>query len=96
MQALSEKDGVIVVRLRAQPKASRNALSITPDGRIRAAVTAPASEGAANTALRSLVAKTLGVPKSAVALLSGERSREKTLGVRGVGLSEARKRLGME
>lgn len=46
-------------------------------------VTAPPSGGAANAALIALVARTLGVPKSAVTLAAGKTSRLKTLEIAG-------------
>lgn len=46
-------------------------------------LTAAADRGRANEALRRLVARTLGVPPSAVDLLAGHTSRQKRLLVRG-------------
>jgi uncharacterized protein YggU (UPF0235/DUF167 family) len=48
-----------------------------------ARVSPPPVDGAANTALVRLVAKALGVPKSAVAITSGETARIKTLEIAG-------------
>ena len=42
-------------------------------------LTAPPVEGAANTALIAFVAKSLRLPKSAIAIASGETSRTKSL-----------------
>jgi uncharacterized protein YggU (UPF0235/DUF167 family) len=50
---------------------------------LRLGVAAPPDKGKANKALAELLAKTLGVRKSAVALASGETSREKTFLVEG-------------
>ena len=44
-------------------------------------VTAPAVEGAANQALIDAVARALGVRRSEVRLVSGERSRDKVFEV---------------
>lgn len=48
-----------------------------------ARVTAPPAEGAANAALIALVAKAVGVPKSAVTLAAGGKSRLKSLDIAG-------------
>lgn len=93
MEALKREGDGVLVRLRVQPKASRDAIIVEPGGRIRAALTAPPVEGAANKALRSVLAKRLGVSKSAVQLVRGEKSREKSVLVRGIGLATVRKRL---
>ena len=84
MTAVEEKDGRVLLRLRVQPRASRNALFREPDGRIRVALMAPPVEGAANKALVEFIAKLLGVPKGAVVLAAGERSRDKTLAISGI------------
>jgi uncharacterized protein (TIGR00251 family) len=84
MTAVEEKDGRVLLRLRVQPRASRNALFREPDGRIRVALMAPPVEGAANKALAEFIAKFLGVPKCAVVLAAGERSRDKTLAISGI------------
>ncbi len=76
-----------------QPRASRNAIRVEPDGPIRVAVTAPAAEGAANLAVTDYVAKVLGLPRRAVTLVSGEKARNKTLRVSGVAAAEIRTKL---
>jgi uncharacterized protein (TIGR00251 family) len=50
---------------------------------LQARVTAPPDKGKANEALVSLLAKAFGVPKSHVAIVSGETSRLKILEIQG-------------
>jgi uncharacterized protein len=54
------------------------------DGVLVIRVTAPALEGRANESLRRLVAKRFGVPKSAITILRGHRSRDKVIEIDGV------------
>ena len=56
-------------------------------------LTAPPVEGAANDALVAFVAEWLAVPRRAVHILSGERSRRKRLSVTGVTADAIRARL---
>jgi uncharacterized protein (TIGR00251 family) len=77
-----------------QPKASREAVRVEADGRLRVALTAPPVDGAANSALISYLAKRLGVSKSRVALTHGAKSREKTLRIADATVDEVNKRLG--
>jgi len=84
MTAVEEKDGRVLLRVRVQPRASRNALFREPDGRIRVALMAPPVEGAANKALAEFIAKLFGVPRGAVVLVAGERSRDKTVAISGI------------
>ncbi|HRY07235.1 MAG TPA: DUF167 family protein [Hyphomicrobiaceae bacterium] len=77
----------LVVRIRVTPKSSRDTIEgieTTSEGAaLKARVRAVPSDGAANTAVAALFAKWLGVPKSDVALVSGGKSRIKSLAVRG-------------
>jgi uncharacterized protein YggU (UPF0235/DUF167 family) len=80
------------VAVRVTPRARRNALTLEGET-LRAWLTAPPVEGAANAALLALLAERLGLPKRAVTLLRGESSREKLVAIEGIGAEEFRKRL---
>lgn len=54
------------------------------DGVLKARVTAPAVDGAANHALVRLLADELGVPKSAVRIVAGASARQKLVVAEGV------------
>jgi hypothetical protein len=91
--ALEARDGVVWMHVRVQPKASRNQLRVAPDGRIRIWLTSPPVDGAANKALLAYLVKTLGLPRGAVQLSKGLKSRDKMLVVSGVGLETLQSRL---
>jgi hypothetical protein len=55
---------------------------------LRLRVAAAAADGAANAAVTALVAKALGVSKSAVRLAGGQTARVKRLEIAGVGPAE--------
>lgn len=93
VEAIEEKEGSVWIRVRVQPKASRESVVGEAEGRIRIALTAPPVEGEANAALVAFLAKTLGVPKRNVAIESGMRGREKTVRVEGTRASEVRAKL---
>ena len=82
-----------VVRLRVQPRASRDEIVAWQDDALRVRVTAPPVEGEANAAVRSLLARTLGVAPSAVEVVRGDRSRDKLVRVVGLSLADVRARL---
>ncbi|MBF0285365.1 MAG: DUF167 domain-containing protein [Magnetococcales bacterium] len=71
----------LLLMVRVQPRASRAKLEGVREGRIRAALTAPPVEGAANAALRELLAEWLGVAKGRITIERGEKSREKQVRV---------------
>lgn len=86
MPAIEQKGQDVLLHVRVQPKASRDAIAIETDGRIRVALTAPPVDGEANKALCSFAAKRLGIPRRRISLISGEKSREKTLLISGAHL----------
>jgi uncharacterized protein YggU (UPF0235/DUF167 family) len=56
-------------------------------------LTAAPVEGAANAELIEIIASVLGVPKRAVSIAAGEKSRRKTILVTGLSVDQARARL---
>lgn len=73
--------------MRASPGARENAFAGLWRGgagevRLAVKVAAPPDKGKANAAICALLAKALGLPKSAFALASGETSRLKTVDIR--------------
>ncbi len=81
---IEERGGEVLIRLRVQPRASRNSIHFDAEGQIRVALTAPPVEGAANKALCGFIADRLDLPKRAVRIESGAKSRSKTVAVSGV------------
>lgn len=79
--------GGVSVRVRLTPRSSRDCvdgLETTADGpAVKARVRAVPEDGAANAAVMRLVAGWLGVPVGSVALVSGGRSRVKSLRIDG-------------
>ena len=84
----------VTLRLRVQPRASREAILGWREDVLRVAVTAPPVEGEANRAVTRLLARALGVAPSAVRVVQGERSRDKMVQVEGVTGTELHSRLG--
>jgi uncharacterized protein len=75
------------------PNAPANAVLGETDGVIRLKIQAPAVDGKANAALVAFLAEVLRVPKTAVSLQGGLRSRLKRVAVEGLDGAEARRRL---
>lgn len=59
------------------PKAGRDEVAGWRGGELQVMVTAPAEGGRANAAVCIVLARALGVPKSAVRVVRGETSRHK-------------------
>lgn len=85
-------DGVLL-HVHLQPGARRDAVCGEHGGRLKIAIAAPPLEGRANEALVEWLADRLGLPRRQVRLVSGQRSRDKTLRAAGVGAGEVVRRL---
>jgi hypothetical protein len=78
----------VIFGVRVQPRASKDEIAGEMNGAIKVRLRAPALEDRANEALVELLAGLLKRPKAAVRILSGDRSRNKRVEVRGVMESE--------
>jgi hypothetical protein len=87
---IREQNGAISFEVRVAPRASRNCVIGVREGVLKVALTAPPVDGAANEALKKLLAKALGVSKSDVEILRGDRARIKVLRVYGVSAADVR------
>jgi uncharacterized protein (TIGR00251 family) len=76
-------DGGLDLLVWVAPRASRPGLGPLHGERLRAAVSAPPVDGAANEALRALVAEALEVGRGAVSIVQGATGRNKTVRVSG-------------
>lgn len=76
---LTVKNQDVIIDIHAQPGAKRSEVVGEHGGRLKIAIASPPVDGKANSALIAFLAKTLGVSKSSVSILSGETSRQKRL-----------------
>ena len=75
-------DTVLTLRVRVQPKASRNQIDGYQADTLRLRVTAPPEDGKANAAVVALLADTLGIAKSKIQIARGHSSRDKVIEVK--------------
>jgi uncharacterized protein len=78
----------VTIDVLVQPRASRAKIGPRHGDRIKIAVTAPPVDGEANLAVIELLAKSLGVAKSAVEVVAGASSRRKTIRIEGVTIEQ--------
>jgi uncharacterized protein len=81
---VEEKGGGVVFNVRVIPRSSRSEVIGEVEGNLKVRLSSPPVDGAANAELIKLIAKTLGVSKSAVEIVSGETSRTKRIRIDGV------------
>ena len=73
----------ISFQVRVQPRANKDEVAGETGGQLKVRLRAPAVEGRANEALVEFLAGLLKTSRSAVSILSGERSRVKRIEIRG-------------
>ncbi len=80
--------------IKAIPNAPRNAVVGWLGDALKVKVHAPALEGRANDELCEFIADTLGLPRRAVTVAIGDKSRQKVFSIDGLTLDDVRLRLG--
>jgi uncharacterized protein (TIGR00251 family) len=71
--------GTMFLNIKAQPGASKSCIAGTAAGRLRVRIAKAPEDGKANAELAALLAGLLGCAKREVAIVTGERSRLKTV-----------------
>ena len=84
MEYLQPTSEGLILRVRVQPRSSKAGITGVQGDYLKVCVNAPAAEGAANRACREVLAKAFGIPKGRVEIVSGLKSREKRILLKGV------------
>ncbi len=74
----------VIFTVHVQPRASRNEVCGVQGDELKLRLTAPPVDDAANKLCIEFIAKLLGIAKSRVAIISGAKSRHKTIQVSGL------------
>jgi uncharacterized protein (TIGR00251 family) len=94
MPFLQVTDNGVIIRLFVQPRASKNQLAGIVEDELKVRLTSPPVDGAANALCIKYFAKLLGIAKSELELVAGEKSRHKRLLVKFGNLDALRRTLG--
>ena len=82
--------GDVLVRVKAVPGASRDAIAGVLGDRLKVRVAAPPEGGKANAAIAGLLAAACGVPARAVTVESGPAQPQKCFRIRGAAIERVR------
>ena len=93
MIATVEHAAGCILPVRAQPGARKEKVAGEQNGALKLAVTAPPEDGRANKALIEFLRDLLGVKRSQIELVSGDKSRDKKFLIREVKKAELDVRL---
>ena len=75
----------VTLEVYAQPGASCTEIAGIHDRRLKVRLASPPRDGEANAELRRFLARLLGLGRSSVAIIAGERSRRKRVVIRQLG-----------
>lgn len=93
MSRIKTVSGGLQVKIRVQPRASKNEVVGWMEDSLKIRLTAPPVEGEANAQLLKYLSERLGVPRSRLQIVSGASSRGKVVQVLGMTEEELAKRL---
>jgi hypothetical protein len=83
----------VIIDVRVIPRASKSGMAGVRENAVLVRLSAPPVEGAANAELIEVLADAFDVPKRAITIVSGDRSRQKRVRIDGVSLAHAVSRL---
>jgi hypothetical protein len=91
---IMEKPGGALIRVRVKPRGGKDRIEgLSPEGFLVVRLCAPPVDDKANLSLIALLAKTLSLPKSAVSIQSGLKSRTKSVMATGISAAAASRSL---
>ncbi|MEA5113391.1 MAG: DUF167 family protein [Geobacteraceae bacterium] len=82
--SITQDNNGVKFSIYVQPKASRNEICGLNGSELKVRLTSPPVDGAANKLCQEFLAKLFRVAKSNVRIVSGEKSRHKTVAVEGI------------
>ena len=93
MISLEEDENDVVLLVKAQPGARRNAVTGIHDGALKVAVTQVPEKGKATAAIIDVIATTLGLKRSQIEIVSGQTSTHKKFLIRNMNAAELANRI---
>lgn len=91
MLRIRETDKGAVLEIRVLPRSSRCGIAGLQDGALKIKITAPPVEGKANEECIRFISDLLKIRKSAISIIAGEKSKNKTVLVAGMTAQEIEK-----
>jgi uncharacterized protein len=93
MMKILEKGNIVHFILQVVPRASQSELTSFQDGVIKLRISAPPVDGKANKECVRVLANFLGIKRSQVTILSGNKSRTKKIAIENANVEEISARL---
>lgn len=81
---ITELSDGIVFKVRVQPRSSKNAITGIMGDSLKINLTSPPVDGEANAACQAFIAAHMGLSKSAVSIIGGQKNRSKIIKIAGI------------
>lgn len=91
MLRIRETEKGAVLEIRVLPRSSRCEIAGVQDGALKIKLTAPPVEGKANKECVRFISDLLKIKKSAVSIIAGEKSKNKTILISGIKAKDVEK-----
>ena len=91
MLDIKEHNNAVTIKVKVQPRASKNQICGVMQGALKIKLSAPPVDGEANKALQEFLAKLFKVAKSQVEIVSGLTGRSKTVRINNINIGQAEK-----
>lgn len=88
MVSIKQCDGYITIKVRVQPKASKNEIAGIFDDALKVTLTAPPVDNEANKALCAFLAKRLKISRGSVSVIGGATGRNKVVAINDITAEE--------
>jgi len=92
---LNVQKGLVLLRIKVQPRASRNAIGGILGDELKVSVTAPPVDSAANEMVIHYLAELLERPRRALQIRHGHNSRHKVIAIEGTSAEQVLQRLSI-
>ncbi len=89
MLDIKEHNNAVTIKIKVQPRASKNQICGVMEGALKIKLSAPPVDGEANKALQEFLAKLFKVAKSQVEIVSGLTGRNKTVRINNINIEQA-------
>ena len=90
---IEQRGDLVVLNCRVTPNARKHSIEGLRQERLSIRLHAPAVEGKANQALMAYLSETLEIAKNRLELVRGDKSREKSVAISGLALTEIEQKL---
>ena len=93
IEIVATNNGSVIISVRVQPRAPRTNIVGELGGALKIRLAAPPLDGEANEELLRFLAQIFNLPRKEIEIISGEKSRNKQLRIKGISVDQIRREI---